>query len=380
MKNFAFLFSLLGITFLYTGASAFNLPELSVSGYADAYYTTDDARLMDEYYSSSRQLTFLNSSKDQFGLNIAMISVSAESELFHGKVTLQEGSLVTTAWHGNAAYPNLQEAYAGFQLLNNFWVDAGYFLTHIGGESVLPKDNWLTSHSMVTYFEPFYHAGLRFAYNATPNFTAQLHILNGNGIYEDNNANKSLGWYFGYIGDKEVFGVSYAGIFGNEVPGPPENAKMHMLHNIVFFVNPSTSFAAKVQVDFASMEDGTVDVENEPTDGSLLGFSAQARYQANQMFGITGRFSYFDNTDNIYNIESPTPLNTSGMGITVGFEYKPVENGYIRLEGRMLSLDEGEKEDGYPGKIFYQGLDDDNMPEMSSSRMEIWLNFGIWVD
>lgn len=349
------------------------MPELSIMGYVDTYYCYDNAKLPppEENALNSRQLTFLNPKKEQFGLNLAMISVSAENDYFRGKVSLHNGHLATAAWDNYVLNPNVQEAYAGFQIFDKFWVDAGYYLTHIGGESVLPKDNWLTSHSMVTYFEPFYQAGLRFSYQVTPNFSAQLHILNGNALFEDNNDLKSIGWKLEYVGNNDKYVFSYAGIAGNELAGEPRDTKFHILNNVCFLYNISNNIEAKAQFDYSLLEDA-IEKDGKPEQGKVMAFSFQGRYKVYEKLYATGRFSYFDNTDDMYQLKTP---KTTGMGFTAGIEFKPVKNGYIRLESRTIVLDKGNIEDGTNGLIFKIS---DN--KYSNNRKEVWLNFGLWVN
>ena len=305
-----------------------------------------------------RSFSVVNGQKDNFGINIAQVSADVNhNNLARGKVTLHYGDMPQQVWTGlGVGYPAVQEAYAGIMVLENLWVDAGYFLTHIGGESLLPKDNWLSSHSMVTFYEPFYQAGLRFSYEADK-LTAQLHVLNGNGIFEDNNLNKTVGLYLGYqISDQ--FSASYANVIGNEVPGSPNNAQTHMYHNVCLNFDVNEQFQTKAQIDLASLgenEAGTIDSK------SFMGFSVQGRYAFTPKYAATLRFAYVDDKDGIYGANTYENL----MGITAGFQYQPTNFSYFRLEGRMLSA--GEE------TFLVDG-------EAEKSRMEVMLNMGVWID
>lgn len=345
--------------------------KVKISAYVDSYIATDNDNISKEFGSSHshRKFSVVDGKKGEFGLNVAQISADLTyQERMRGVVTLHYGDLPNSS-HG--PLQRIQEAYGGFQLFNGFWLDAGFFLTHIGGESLLPKDNWLSSHSMVTYYEPFFHAGLKATYETGP-ITASLLLVNGNGIFQDNNDNKSFGMYFGYSED-ESFSISYANIIGNEVDGEPKNAKMHMLHNICVETHPTKEFGVKAQVDIAMLEDAKLkeDTNDEYEQGTYIGASVQGKYQITDPFSMAARLSWHDNADDIYGDGHPT----SCIGFTYGLEYKPVDYGYIRLETRYLMMDEGDEEDNYPGKIFRDG---DGEP--TNSRMEFMLNFGVWLD
>jgi hypothetical protein len=362
------------IAFLMTFQSLISKEDLKINigAYVDTYIATDNDKQPFPWDSTPgtklRKLTTSDAYKDEFALNIAQISANISyGSKVRSLLVLQTGTLPETGF-GNFK-PNIQQANVGINLFNDIWLDAGYFLTHIGGESYLPKDNWLSTHSLVTIFEPFYQSGVKIAYEGK-SLSACLHILNGNNIFEDNNANKSIGLFLAYQSDK-AFKISYAGIFGNEGAGKISQTKFHVMHNLCVEAHPSDKIGFKAQFDYATLEKGTFDDKGKPADGVFMGFSAQSQYKFTNEFSGTVRFSYISNSDGIYN----GGLNGfDGMAITGGIEYKPTETSYIRLESRMISLNEGEEKAGYPGKIFFDGK------EKVNSRAEVMLNFGVWFE
>lgn len=367
------LFALFAFAFL-SSSLAFSQddPEwYKLTVYGDAYVAFDNDKahgMESESYKHYRQLAVVNHKRNQMALNMLQFSASAERDIVRAKFTGQVGDIVNQGWtSAGVQFPFVQEAFVGFNLFEGFWLDAGYFLTHIGGESLTPIDNWLSSHSMVTYYEPFYHAGIRGIYEVTPTLTAELHILNGNAMYEDNNFNKSFGYKIAYANPNGKMDASYAAIIGNEVPNSPPNAKNHMLHNFCVGVQATDELEAKAQLDVGMLAEGKYNAENqEYEDATFIGASAQARYTFSEKVGATGRFSYFDNSDG-----AEAGEKISGIGVTLGCEYLPTSYSYIRFEGRFLSLDELDDKMGY---IFYDG------EEPVGTRLEAALNFGIMFD
>lgn len=353
MKKF-FLLIIVSLLFV---SSVYAQPEIKVQGYVDTYYATDNSVLMGDH--SMRSFSVVNGMKDQFGLNIGMLSVSGETDRFRGNVTFQKGDLPSQAYSGHT----IQQAFAGVQLFENFWMDAGYFGTHIGGESLLPVDNWLSSHSMVTYMEPFYHAGVKFNYQVNDNIDVGLHILNQAWGYSDNNFNKTFGLTAGYSTDD--LSVSYAGMYGNEEDGKPQNAKLYMYHNVCLGYDGIENMDIKAQLDMATLEDG-VYKDGDYEQGSFMGFSLQGRYHFQKNFKATARFAYFMDADGIQGV------GCNGLGITGGVEYNPTDNTYLRAETRMLNFSNNEADGS--GDQFYDG------EENTNSRMELMLNFGIYLD
>lgn len=343
---------------IFCGINAYaqkDVPKIKLGGYVDTYIATDGAQLDGHESTLTREFSVVNGKKGQFDLNIAQLTATIEwKDFVRGKATIHSGTLPGQSHNWNP----IQEGYAGIQAFEGLWIDAGFFLTHIGSESLLPKDNWLSSHSMVTFFEPFFQAGLRATYTSGP-FEGQFHILNGNNMYPDNNDNKTFGWFFGYdFTDK--FNVSYAAIIGNEEDAAdPSKTLFH--NNICFYGKFTDNLEVKGQVDYASKSDAVID-NGEEKSGTFLGLAVQSRYMFTKKISATGRISYVTNEDMIFE-----PGFDNCMGITLGAEYKPWEFYYIRIEGRMLSFDDDHE-------MFWDG------EEQSASRMELMLNMGIWMD
>lgn len=358
------------ITLLLTALVCLNIAanaeenlKYKITGYIDTYVSVENDNQKSKNGSANydRQLTYINPKKDNLGLNIAMINFNANYGKARTTFTLQAGQLVNSAYgvgNGATKTPLIQQANIGYNLFDNIWMDAGYFMTHIGGESFLPKDNWLSSHSLVTFFEPFYQAGLRFSYE-TDNFNAQLHILNGNGMIEDNNANKTFGIFLSYKPFKDLF-VSYANVMGNEEADTMPHIN-HMLHNVCLQYDFTKEFSAKAQFDMANKSNFTK-ADSTKADVSYMGASLSLKYAFTETISSTFRFAYVNNEDGLY---SPA---LKGIGLTLGAEYKPTSNSYLRLEGTMYSMDDK----------FELFKDNDSKP--SKSKMELMLNFGIVLD
>jgi hypothetical protein len=364
MKNILSTVLFFVFAFVITSYAQEDKLKVNVSAYVDTYIATDnDKSSSGEFEDYFRPYAVNDGQKNNFGINIAQVSAGIDYDDFiHAVVTMHYGDMVSQAFHSYNSF-GVQEAYVGIKVIDDLWIDAGYFLTHIGGEAVLPKDNWLTSHSMVTYVEPFYHAGVRALYdNGT--FSAGLHLLNSGFSFVENNDNKTLGYNLGYsTGD--LFSVSLAGMIGNEQPGGSVNAKTNMYNNICISSQPTEDLALKAQFDLATLEDGYMN-DNELEAASFMGFTVQGRYQLMEKIAATARFAYFDDT------KQYAGINASGMGITAGVEYMPTSFSYVRLEGRMLNFDDSDESYGN------QFHDADGKP--TNSRMELLINFGVYLD
>src|SRR6185503_1699685 len=163
-------------------------PSFAISFYADAYvaYYTDSLN-EDEY----QKFPSVSPRSEQFGLNVAMLKANYSSDRVRSTVALHYGDVPRSTW--SSTFNLIQEANAGVRLCKNFWVDAGFFRTHVGTEALFPKENITSSVAVGTYFEPYYQAGFKLSYAPCEKLALSLYALNGYNLFEDNNKKKSLG-------------------------------------------------------------------------------------------------------------------------------------------------------------------------------------------
>lgn len=329
---------------------------LTWGGYIDSYYSYDN----DKNGNSVRKFSPISAYREEFRINIAQVSASYTSAKIRGTITLQYGDIPSVNWPANQQF--IQQANAGFSPVKNLWLDAGYFLTHIGAEGLLPKDNFLTSQSLTTYFEPFFQSGVKISYDFSPKFTGCIHLLNGFNVFTDNNKNKSAGVTLDYkpSGKSEII---FNNIVGNEQPsGSP--SKVRTYNNLVFKLALSKKLDFIAGVDFATQEKSKI--TDSTASAMLYSGLASIKYKMSKKFAVALRGEVYNDEDGML---SGIFLNSDGeatglktYGITLGLEYKPVDNSYVRIEGRYLSADSKQK-------IF---LDNSN------SRIESTVNIGVW--
>ena len=143
------------------------IPEsFKVSGYVDTYYA---------YYTDSvgtnnyEKISVISPKSNQFSLNVIQLTAQYTAENVRAVATLHYGDIPSSAWSPD--FNMIQEANAGFRISNKFWLDAGFFKTHIGTEALLPKDNIVSSLAVITFYEPWWQSGVKLSY--LPNNRAQ---------------------------------------------------------------------------------------------------------------------------------------------------------------------------------------------------------------
>lgn len=331
--------------------------KFQLSGYVDSYYSYDD----DKNGNPVRQFSSIAPYREEFRLNIAQVSLKYNDAKVHGVITLQYGDIPSVNWPANQQF--IQEAYAGFSPAKNLWIDAGYFLTHIGAEGVLPKGNFLNTLALATYYEPFYQSGVRVSYEFSPKFYGSLHLLNGYNVFADNNKNKSIGITLGFKPAKNVE-LIYNNLAGNEMPsGSP--GKTRIYNNFVIKYSPSSKVDFLLGADLAFQEKSGI--TDSTASASMYSGLAAVKYKISKKFSVSLRGELFNDKDGFLSgVITQTDGKSSGLkayGITFGFEVRPVENAYFRMEGRYLTSDDKQK-------IFY-----DNKNTRIESNVSIGVEF-----
>lgn len=325
------------------------LKNFEISAGIDFYYAYDT-----DYDIIERQFSAVSPYRDEFRINLAQFSLAYNSDIIRGKIAVHYGDIQKYSW--DTEIPNLQEANIGFSPADGLWVDAGYFLTHIGAES-FPSENFFSSLSLSSYYQPFYQSGIKIGYDFSEKFSSSLFLLNGYDVIEDNNRNKSFGMQISYS-PVEQLQIVYNNIIGNENPAGT-TGQTGMLNNLIFYLNPCQRLETILGLDIGLRENS--DMGNPENTAYSYGAMFSARYKMHPKFSTAVRGEFYQDMNGIYSDVIEDGRGMKGNGITFEVEYNPVENSYIRLETRYLRLDKDYL------NIFYNGYD----------RAEIILSAGI---
>ncbi len=334
---------------------------LTVSGYMDAYYA---------YYTDSlppnslQAFTTVSPRSNRIGLNVAQLSLAYAAEKLRSTLTLHAGDIAQATWSED--FPLLQEAHVGVLLSKSLWFDAGFFHTHIGTESFLPKNDMLSSTAVATYNEPFYQSGARLSYAPVEKLNAQLWLLNGYNRFLDNNNAKSIGLLLSYK-FKDNLSISYSSLFGKESDEGVRPKQFRSYHNVYLSSNWKKKLFLIVGADVGNQTNSSLLKNNEAAlmyNGLLT-----SRYQFTSAFSATIRAEYFNDPEGfISGVLQEPDGSLRGLqlwGITAGVEYIPAEGAYLRMETRHLQAE---------NHIFHSA------GALTGKRTEVQLTFGIAYD
>ena len=336
-------------------------PSVTLSGYTDVYFATFSNDLEP---NALQPFTTVSPRSDRFGLNVAQLSVAYAAERLRGTLTLHYGDIAEATW--TDPFRMIQEANVGLNLLGDWWLDAGFFTTHIGTESFLPKNNYLSSTAVATYNEPFFQSGARLSYEGSEVFSAQLHLISGYNLFLDVNDAKSVGVLLSYA-PSDQFSVTYTNLLGRESLDDAPLRQIRFYQNL--YVN-ATFFEKLLLTVGGDLGTQTHSQLGDPEATALMyNALATVRYQFTPQWSITTRGEVFEDPEGFisstFTDQQGDPQGLQLWGVTLGAEYRPTENAYLRAEGRNLTTDRSLT-------IFDQGTD--------RSRWELMVTMGYYFD
>jgi hypothetical protein len=335
---------------------------LILSGYVDTYYAAHNREPMANGY---QPLLTVGARDNSFGLNVAQFGLKYEHDRIRGEFIYHEGDIPGATW--STDFRQIQAANAGIRLFENIWLDAGFFPTHIGTESFLPKNNFLSSTAYLTYNEPFYQSGARIGFSPNDKWELQIWALNGYNRLVDNNKAKSLGIFFNYNFDENT-SITYTNLFGKENE-PRFTDQFRFYQNIYCNKNWSDKWYLSLGLDVGLQSNSQL--SDPASTAYMYAGLVTIRRQLDEHWSVTARAETFNDSDGFIsglvfneNMEL-TGIETSGL--TLGGEYSPTPGAYLRAELRYARSAE-------KSFLFVDG----NSPE--NSRLELMFTIGYEIE
>jgi len=195
---------------------------VTFGGFIDAYFAYDfnHPRTLD------RSFTTQAARHDEFNVNLAHLEAVLSGPRLRGRFAAQFGTSVQANYAaeprvGTLSGPDvsrfIQEATAGYALTPRLWLDAGVFFSPFGSESWISRDNWTYTRSFIADNSPYYEAGVKATWQATPTVGAQLHVINGWQNVSETNGDKALGARVDWAATPAL-SLAYDAFVGNEQP------------------------------------------------------------------------------------------------------------------------------------------------------------------
>ncbi|EMJ86368.1 porin [Leptospira meyeri] len=205
-------------------------------GFIDSYYLYNRNLPKD----TERNFTTQGVRNGEFNINLAYIDTKVEEKNYRGRIAFQWGTSVnanyaaesTTEKYSNQnSAKNIQEAFTGFKIGKDTWLDAGIFFGNIGHESWISQNNVNYTRAFALDYVPYYSSGIRLSHKFTEKLSGQLQILNGWQNITDNNKDKAFGSQIKYKFSPS-FILTLNQFAGNEAPNN-ERKQIRLYQNTI---------------------------------------------------------------------------------------------------------------------------------------------------
>lgn len=320
-----------------------NLPKLTISGYAEAYYGYDFNKPGDH---ARPGFVYNHNRHNELNVNLAYLKANYTADRVRGNVAIMAG---TYAQANMAAEQELirhiYEANAGVRIGKGLWVDAGILPSHIGFESATGKDNFTLTRSLMAEGSPYYEAGARISWAPDDKWYFAALYLNGWQRIQrpDGNQTPGFGTQITFKPTNKVT-LNWSTFGGNDKPDSVRQMR--------YFSDLYGTFALTSKLSLIAGFDIGVEEKGDKMDGMNTWYAPIliARYAFNDKIAMAGRYEYYNDADGVI-IATGTPNGFRTSGWSLNLDVSPVSQVLFRLEGKLYnSKDEIFEKSGTPRK------------------------------
>ena len=293
-------------------------PQVKLGAFLDAYYAWDG----DRPPTFDRAYTTQPARHAEFNLNLAFVEAVLSAPRYRGRLALQWGTSVQANYAGepqlgSVSGPSVsqyvQEATIGYRLAPGLWLDAGIFFAHTGMEAWISRDNLAYTRSLIADFSPYYEAGAKLTWTASPAVTAQLVIVNGWQDISNYNTPPATGVRVDWAVSPALT-LSYDDFLGNATADSlPRHVRFY--NDFIVQLGPAGpwQFAAAVALGFQT--------RSAPGGGtaSWYGASLFGKYHATPRLALVARLESYDDPDQVI-VKTGVPAAFRTVGASVGLD------------------------------------------------------------
>lgn len=302
-------------------------PKPEFFGYVGVYYGYD--------FNNPASLTrpgFIYSENlhNQIAVNIALLGARYQSSRVRGTFAIQTGSYPDANYAAEAGvFKNIYEAWGGVKLTQNVWLDAGIFLSHIGLEGPISRDDLTLTRSIMADNSPYYEAGAKLTYDAGKQWLVSALVLNGWQVIRDRNQNKALGTQVQFRPSAKW--LLNSSTFVGEGANRPDSLGRRLRYFHDFYLTYSSATHWKIAAGFdAGWERRPGGRGYDNWQGATL----IVRRRLGARTAAVGRAEYFRDPAGVLAPTRAGGLRT--LGYSAGLDYYPVPRVILRAEAKQF--------------------------------------------
>jgi hypothetical protein len=308
--------------------------KVTFGGFVDGYYAYDFNRPA----NLDRAYTTQAARHDEFNINLAFVDATLSAPRLRGRFAAQFGTAVQANYAteprlGTLSGPDvsrfIQEAFVGYQVASSLWLDGGVFFSPFGSESWISRDNWNYTRSLIAEYSPYYEAGVKATWQATPALSAQLHVINGWQNISETNSDKALGVRVDYTVSPRL-ALAYDGFVGNEMPDTAAKQTRLWQEGII-----TLGLTDRLQLR-GTFDYGTQQRKSGGGHAVWRGWATIARYQASPTLAVATRGEGYSDPEQVI-VLTGQGYGLRATGWSVNTDVVPHPRLLWRTEWRGLS-------------------------------------------
>ncbi len=293
---------------------------VSFGAFVDGYYAYDFGRPK----NFDRVFTTQAARHNEFNVNLGYVEAKLAATRVRGRLALQAGTSVQSNYSGEpgigsvsgpSVSRHLQEAFAGYAITPKLWIDGGIFLSWIGMESFISRDNLTYTRSLSADYTPYYESGARLTWQPTQRLTALLAVVNGWQNISENNQDKAIGTRLDFTPTSTTT-LSYYDFFGNEVG----SGRLRTLNGVGLKSSLTPTLTVQANFDY-----GTQDKPDNVGHSSWWSSGLIGKVQVTPSVGVSARVERYSDPDQVIIVTGVAPAFKSTMA-SAGIDVAPLAN------------------------------------------------------
>lgn len=297
---------------------------VSTSAMADVAYSIAGQPLP----GHQRAYTTQPSRDREIGLMLGVLRVDADASWYHARLGLQTGWFPVANYVGaDADWRNLHEASVGVRVLDSVWIDIGVMPSHIGYESMVPRNNVVLSRSLTADNTPYYETGGMITWRPSASVQISGLVLNGWQRIVDNNDDLAAGTRL-FVAPTSDIGIAWSTFIGNDQPSPlTSRIRFHNNAWVEWKATSSITIIGLLDLCMQERAQGGMDRQ-----WSVGGIAAWKPWQGGN---VAVRAERYDDADRMF-VTTPSGAPARITGLSCNIDHAITNELTIRAEVRHL--------------------------------------------
>lgn len=307
-------------------SDSLNQGVLSVMGFVDAYYAYDFGHSAND---DRPPFLYQYDRHNEVDLNLGLLHVGYARQRMRAALGLMAG---TYPQANLMAEPemlrNVYEARVGLKLSQgkSIWLDAGIFPSHIGLESALGIDNWTLTRTMIAENSPYYLSGARLTWTVSSKLEVAALVVNGwQRIRRVQNNTPCVGTQLVWTPRPDMK-FNWSTFAGSDVP---DSLGYYRAFNNLYWIWEGSKWGVQLGGDIGLQENAR---GGWSTWGGVVGI---VRRKLGEDFAVAVRAEHYNDPDQVM-VPTGTRHGLTAMGYSLGLDFKVIEDGFVRIEGRTF--------------------------------------------